>query len=116
MTTSGDKLTLLAEMIRISIKGATEGEISRELSLTPRQTGRYLHFLKSKKLVVLVDGSAYFPSEKGLAYLATFDEAADLVDLDEPEGYYSGSRASGNVGVYWDKAEIAARMREIIER
>lgn len=117
MTTAGEKLTLLAEIIRVSTKGATEAEISSELSLSSKQTGTYIRFLKAKRLIVFVDGCDYFPSEKGLAYLATYDEAADLVDLDGPTGYYSGGTAAGaHRGVYWDKAEIAARMREIIER
>lgn len=115
--TTGEKLTLLAEIIRVSVRGATEREISDELSITPKQAGRYLRFLKSKNLVVNVDQGEYFPSERGLAYLSTYDEAADLVDIDEPKGYYSGMKPSGrNVSVYWDKSEIAARMREIIER
>jgi hypothetical protein len=113
--TTGDKLTLLAEMIRVAIKGATEAEFSDELSLTSRQAVKYLHFLRSKKLVVLVDDVAYFPSQRGLAYLATYDEAADLVDIDEPSGYYSATKRSLNNGIYWDKEEIGARMREIIE-
>ena len=115
MTTAGEKLTLLAEIIRISIKGATESEISGELSLSSKQAGRYLRFLRAKKMLTCIDDGEYFPSEKGLAYLSTFDEAADLDDLDEPEGYYSGTQSACR-GIYWDKAEIAARMREIIER
>ncbi len=117
MTTTGEKLTLLAEIIRISVKGASESEISEELSLTPAQATRYIRFLKSKKLVVRIEDGDYFPSEKGLAYLATFDSAADLVDIDEPSACYAGSRQPApRQGVRWDKAEIAARMREIIER
>ncbi len=116
MITTGEKMTLLAEIIRISVRGATESEISDELSLSLKQTGTYIRFLKSKKLVVIVDGD-YFPSERGLSYLSTYDEAADLVHLEEPAGYYSGKKSAGvNKGIYWDKSEIAARMREIIER
>ncbi len=110
-------MTLLAEILRVSTKGATEAEISNELSLSAKQTGTYVRFLKSKKLLVMIDDGDYFPSERGLAYLATYDEAADLVHVEEPKGYYSGRKAAGpNRGVYWDKAELAARMRDIIER
>ncbi len=113
---TGEKLTVLAEIIRVSTKGATEAEISKELSLSARQAGTYIRFLKGKKLLVLVDDGDYFPSEKGLAYLATYDEASDLVDLEEPKGYCSGKGPSGGKGIYWDKAELAARMRDIIDR
>jgi hypothetical protein len=117
MTTTGEKLTLLAEIIRVSTKGATEAEISNELSLSSGQAITYIRFLKSKKLLIQVDGNDFFPSHKGLAYLSTYDEAADLVDIDEPAAYFSGSRASGvHKTLSWDKTEIAARMREIIER
>jgi len=117
LTTTGEKLTLLAEIIRISIKGATGPEISSELSLSSEQTDRYLRFLQAKRLVTVLDGSSYFPSEKGLSYLSTFDEAADLVDLEEPEKPPAEGRSSRQSrGIRWDKAEIAARMRDIIER
>ncbi len=117
MTTTGEKLTLLAEIIRVAVKGATDGEISDELSLSVKQTGTYVRFLKAKKLLVHLDNHEYFPSERGLAFLATYDEAADLADVDSPSGSYSGSKPSSpNKGVYWDKSEIAARMREIIEK
>ncbi len=116
MTTTGEKLTLLAEIIRVAVRGATEGEISHELSLPVRQTGAYIRFLKAKKLLVHVDNHEYFPSERGLAYLATYDEAAELADVDPPSGYYSGSKPSSPKAIHWDKSEIAARMREIIEK
>ena len=117
MLSTGERLTLLAEIIRVSTKGATEAEISDELSLSARQTVTYIRFLKGKNLVVMVEDGDYFPSEKGLAYLATYDEAADLVDIDEPQGFYSGKKAAAPFkGVYWDRAELAARMREIIGR
>jgi hypothetical protein len=117
LTTNGEKMTLLAEVIRVAVKGATEAEISEELSLSPVQAGTYLRFLKSRKLVVLLDHRDYFPSEKGLMYLALYDDAADLADVDAPQGYYSGTRAQGdNGGVYWNKGELAERMRDIIER
>jgi hypothetical protein len=117
MTTAGEKLTLLAEIIRVSTKGATEAEISEELSLTSRQAGIYIQFLKSKRLLVLLDHRDYFPSDKGLVFLATYDEAADLVDIDGPEGFYSGSKSTDRHGsVYWNKTELAAKMREIIEK
>ncbi|MDE1853525.1 MAG: hypothetical protein KGI38_07245 [Thaumarchaeota archaeon] len=117
MTTAGEKVTLLAEIIRVSAKGATAAEITNELSLSPQQTGIYLRFLKSKRFLVAVDDGDYFPSEKGLAYLATYDEAYDLIDVDEPTGYYSGKKpAYGHETKYWDRAEVAARMREIIDR
>jgi winged helix-turn-helix protein len=117
LTTTGEKLTLLAEILRVSIKGATEAEISEELSLSDKQTLQYLRFLKAKRFVVHIQDGGYFPSEKGLAYLATYDAAADLVDLDEPTGYYSGAKPNApHAEVYWDREEIAARMREIIGR
>ncbi len=116
MMSAGEKLRLLAEIIRLSTKGATEAEISNELSLSARQASTYIRFLRGKKLLVLVDDGDYFPSEKGLAYLATYDEAAELVDVDEPKGYFSGKRPSSGKGISWDKAELAARMRDIIER
>ncbi len=116
MTTTGEKLTLLAEIIRVSVKGATEKQISEELSLSPEQSVPYLRFLRTRKMIILVDDLEYFPSEKGLAYLATYDEASDLINIDEPKGYYSGSKPASPRGVYWDKTEIIARMREIIER
>ena len=117
MTTTGEKLTLLAEIVRVSIKGATVEEISEELSLSTAQTLSYLHFLRGRKLIVLVDKRDYFPTQKGLAYLSTFDDAADLADVDGPSGFYSGASPQGpSQSVYWVKAELAARMRDIIDR
>ncbi len=117
MTSTGDKFTLLAEIIRVSTKGATEAEISNELSLSASQAGAYVRFLKGKRLLVLVEDGDYFPSEKGLAYLATYDEASDLADIEEKRGHASGKKPSGSdKGLYWDRAELAARMREIIDR
>lgn len=117
MTTTGEKVTLLAEIIRVSIKGATKAEISEELSLTSDQADVYMRFLKARKMLVVLDGHDYFPSEKGLAYLATYDDAADLVDVDGPQSCYSGAKPRGvHSGVYWDKAELVSRMREIIDR
>lgn len=115
MTTTGEKVTLLAEIIRISVRGATRAEISEELSLSPAQAGSYLAFLKDRRLLVLVDRRDYFPSEKGLAYLSTYDEAAELIDVDGPEGFYSGAKPTGG-HKYWDRTELAARMRDIIEK
>lgn len=114
MTATGEKMTLLAEIIRISVKGATESEIGEELSLSPSETETYLRFLMSRRLVTMVDGGDYFPSQKGLAYLSTYDDAADMVDLEGPHGFYSGAKSQA--GVYWDRAELAARMRDIIGR
>jgi hypothetical protein len=55
-------------------------------------------------------------SERGLSYLATYDEAADLIDLEEPKGYYSGEKPAGtHGGVYWSKSELVSRMQEIID-
>ncbi len=117
MMSTGEKLTLLAEIIRVSTKGATENEISGELSLGACQAGSYIRFLKERKLLVLVDGDDYFPTEKGLAYLATYDEAAELVDIEEPGENRPGKVAPRRPrGVYWDKAELAAKMRDIIDR
>jgi orotate phosphoribosyltransferase-like protein len=53
-------MTLLAEIIRVSTRGATEAEISNELSLSPSQARVYTCFLRSKKLLVLVDTDDYF--------------------------------------------------------
>ncbi len=117
MLSTGEKLTLLAEVLRVCTRGATEAEISNELSMAASQAGSYIRFLRRAKLLVLVDTGDYFPSQRGLAYLATYDEAANLVDLEEPKGYYSGKKPSGShSGVYWDRVELAARMREIIDR
>ncbi len=117
MTTNGEKMTLLAEIIRVSTRGATEAEISDELSLSSAQLGAYLSFLKSRKLIMLLDNRDYFPSEKGLTYLGLYDGAADLVEEDSPQGFYSGVKSQGaNGGVYWSKAELASRMRDIIGR
>lgn len=117
MTTTGEKLMLLAEIIRVSTKGATQAEISEELSLTTEQTITYVRFLKSRRLLVQVPGSEYFPTAKGLSYLSNHDDVADLVDLEGPDAYYSGEKSGGNhAGVCWDKRELAARLREIIDR
>ena len=116
MTTNGEKMTLLAEIIRVAAKGATASEISDELSLTSAQAGSYLRFLKVRKLVVFLDQKEYFPSEKGLAYLTLYDDAADLIDVDSTEGSYSGARSRSPRGVYWDKEELASKMKDIIER
>lgn len=115
MTTNGEKVTLLAEILRVSIRGATAAEISDELALSPGQARAYIRFLKARSLLVQLDRRDYFPSEKGLAYLASFDEASELVDLEPPQVSSSGVQGA-NGGVYWDKAELAARMREIIGR
>ncbi len=64
MTSTGDKLPLLAEIIRISTKRATEAEISNELSLSASQAGAYVRFLRGKRLLVLVDDGDYFPARK----------------------------------------------------
>lgn len=110
-------MCILAEIIRITIRGATKKEISEELSLTPEQTVKYVRFLQDRGLLVRAKGGAFFsPGPKGLAYLAVYDDAADLIEV-EPDAYYSGEVASGaHKSVYWDKAEISARMREIIDR
>ncbi len=117
MTAAGEKMCILAEIIRITIRGATRDEISAELSLTPEQTVKYVRFLQNRQLLVRVKGDDYYsPGPKGLAYLAVYDDAADLIDV-EPDAYYSGEKAPGaHRSVYWDKAEISARMREIIDR
>jgi hypothetical protein len=116
LTTTGEKLILLAEIIRVSTKGATEASIADELSLSADQTIGYVSFLKSRRLLVLVGGREYFPTTKGLSYLSTYDEAANLVDIDGPDAYYSGAKTSGlHKSIYWDKGEILSRMREIIE-
>ena len=116
MTTNGEKMTLLAEIIRVSTKGATEAEILDELSLSAAQAGAYLRFLKARKMIVLLDHVEYFPSERGLAYLALYDDAAGLVDVDSPQGFCSGKLQGPNGGACWNKAELASRMRDIIER
>ncbi len=109
MTTNGEKITLLAEIIRVSSKGATEAEISVELSLSAAQAEAYLGFLKARKMIVLLDHIDHFPSEKGLAYLALYG-AAGLVDVDSLREFYSKSQGP-NDGAYRNKAELALRMR-----
>ena len=116
MMSTGDKMTLLAEIIRVSIRGATEGQISDELSLAASQAGTYIRFLKARKLLVLVDDGDYSPSERGLAFLATYDAAADLVDIEESRSEESAKRPGANKGVCWDRSELAARMRDIIDK
>ena len=113
MLSTGDKLEVLAEIIRVSAKGATQVETSNELAIPAAQVGTYVRFLESRRLLVLVDGVDYFPSEKGLSYLATYDEAADIIDIDGPQ---SMDRPSRGEIVSWNKEELAARMREIIDR
>ena len=115
MTTDGEKVTLLAEIIRMAIRGTTVEYISEELTLSQEQASAYLRFLKSKGLIVLVDGRDYFPTAPGLAYLATYDEASELMDLDGPQPSRSGTGAQSLRGVSWSKTELAARMREIID-
>ena len=116
MTPAGEKVALLAEIIRVSSRGATLAEISNELSLSPQQARIYLNFLKSKRLVVAGGNGLHSPSEKGLAYLSTYDEASNLVDIEEASAYYSGANAHRRQrSVYW-REEISARMREIIDR
>ncbi len=117
MTSTGNKLSLLAKIIRLSTKGATEAEISNELSLSASRAGACISFLRGKRLLVLVEGGDYFPSEKGLVYLSSYDEASSLVDIEGRRERDSGRKPSGSDrGFYWDKAELAARMREIIDR
>jgi Winged helix-turn-helix len=116
VTTNGEKITLLAEIIRVSTKGATKAEISDELSLSSPQLEAYLHFLRARKLVVLLDRGDYFPSEKGLAYLALYDDALDLADVDPPQGFFSGRLQGAPGGIHWSRAELASRMKDIIER
>ena len=107
LTTSGEKMTLIAEIIRLSLKGVTAREVSEELSLTPRQVATYLRFLTARNLLTLFD-KGYFPGKSGVEYLCIFDGAADLADVDE--ALRSGA------GTYWDKSELASRMREIIDK
>ena len=116
MTTNGEKVTLLAEIIRVSGRGATAAEISEELSLASIQAEAYIRLLKARGLLVLVDHKDYFPTQKGLAYLALYDDASDLADVDSPQAFCSGKPENMHNGVYWDRAELAARMREIIDR
>jgi hypothetical protein len=114
--TTGEKMILLAEIIRVTTRGATRVEISSELSISIDQATRYLRFLEGKELVFRVKKSdCYAASKKGVAYLGIYDDAWDLF---EPslEAYYSGATSDGHTGVYWDKREISGRMREIIER
>jgi hypothetical protein len=111
MTTNGEKMTLLAEIIRVSTRGATKAEISDELSLSSPLVEAYLHFLRGRKLIVLLDRRDYFPSEKGLAYLALYDEASNLADVDSPQGLPWKQGA-----FHWRRAELASRMKDIIER
>ncbi len=116
MAATGEKMCILAEILRASSKGATKEEVSRELGLTRGQTQLYLHFLEDRQLIVRIQKSEFYvPSRKGLSYLRLYDEVADLVDP-EPSGYYSGEVSNSHVAVYWDKTEILARMREIIDR
>lgn len=98
---------LLAEIIRISLNGATERDVSEELSLTPMVVGPYLRLLSTREMLVHVEGR-YFPSKSGLDYLRTVDAAADLSDVDDPQDPQEGFR--------WDRSELAERMREIIDR
>ena len=115
MTTNGEKMTLLAEIIRVSTKGATKAEISDELSLPSAQVESYLHFLRARRFIVLLDRRDYFPSEKGLSYLSLFDCASELVDDDSPQGSCPKSEGAHG-GLHWNKAEVASRMKDIIER
>jgi hypothetical protein len=115
MTTNGEKMTLLAEIIRVSTKGATKAEISDELSLSSAQVESYLHFLRARRFIVLLDRRDYFPSERGLAYLSLYDCASDLVDVDSPQR--SCPNPEGARGdLHWSKEEVASRMKDIIER
>jgi CTP-dependent riboflavin kinase len=114
--TTGDKIVLLAEIIRVTTKGATRGEISSELSLSMNQTTRFLRFLEAKELVFRVKKSNCFTAtQKGVSYLGLYDDASDIFEPG-PEAYFSGEPAPGHLGIYWDKREISARMREIIGR
>ena len=115
MTTNGEKMTLLAEIIRLSTKGATGAEITEELSLSTAQAETYLRFLKSRRLIMPCEHGEFFPSEKGLAYLALYDGAADLADVDPPRLRPSDWHGPDG-GLSWDRAELASRMMDIIER
>jgi hypothetical protein len=75
-----------------------------------------LHFLRGRKLIVLLDRRDYFPGEKGLAYLALYDDASNLADVDSPQGLYSGKSQGAQGGIHWTRAELASRMKDIIER
>jgi predicted transcriptional regulator len=113
---TGEKMILLAEIIRVTTKGATRAEICGELSLSLNQTTRYLRFLEAKELVFRVKkSSCYTASQKGMSYLEMYDDASDILEPDH-EAYYSGEPVPGGPGIYWDKREISARMREIIGR
>jgi hypothetical protein len=85
---TGDKLEVPAEIIRVTAKGATEAEISNELAIPAARVGTYVRFLESGRLLV-------------------------LVDIDVSQSMDSPSR--GEI-VSWNKEELAARMREIIDR
>ena len=65
MTPAGEKVVLLAEIIRASSRGATAVEISNELSLSPQQVVIYLNFLKSKRLMVVWGERNLHPKRDG---------------------------------------------------
>lgn len=116
LTTAGEKMCIFTEIIRISAKGATRDEVSAELSLSPEQTTRFMRFLEGRDLLTRIKGAnIYAPSQKGLLYLEMYDQAADLVDT-QPQAYYLGRSGNKSNPVYWEKSEVSARMREIIDR
>ena len=117
LTSISDKLSVLAEIIRATSRGATRAQVAEELSLSPRQAARFLRFLQGKGLIVLIKGANFYsPSERGLSFLDVYDGTMEIADSERATNI-SGSLADGPPkSVYWDKTEINARMREIIGR
>ena len=73
-------------MLQSAVRGATKTRLMYDAFLSHSQVEEYLSFLLGKKLISMApDKKHYLPTEKGLRFLAMYDEIEDAVALERTQ-------------------------------
>ena len=81
-----DKLSIIAEILDISKKGALKTQVMYKANLGFGQLNHYLEFMSKAKLIENVGNSGkdrYKATEKGLDFLHRLSELTDLLKIEE---------------------------------
>ncbi len=81
------RFDIVGEMLKSAVGGATKTRLMYDAFLSHSQVEEYLGFLLGKNLISLApDKKHYLPTEKGIRFLAMFDEIREAVALERTQG------------------------------
>ncbi len=78
-----DKLSIIAEILEISVEGALKTQIMYKANLSFAQLGEYLKFMINSNLLSKVNDSGkevYLATEKGQNYIGRYSDLSQLLN------------------------------------